>query len=106
MTPKEEHKYIKLGQSVIALVEDDMTEFEDNFMKHVLGQSSYLEVSDGDFARMRRYFEADKLDLTTITTSDTTCCRVTTVAITTAPAPAGSTTLSGTRTTGEHSYSE
>ena len=39
VTPKEEHKYIKLGQSVITLVEDDMSKFENNFMKHIKQES-------------------------------------------------------------------
>ena len=37
-------KSIKLNVSVRALVEDNMAEIEDNYVKHVLGASSYIDM--------------------------------------------------------------
>ena len=87
---------IKLNVSVRALVEDNMAEIEDNHAKHVLGASSYIDMGDGEFEKMRRYFMNDKLGHKEIPQTDTVCWKVVTVtaaasapASTPAVAPAG-----------------
>ena len=44
--------YIRLHASVRALVEDNMLEIKDNYFKHTLGMSSYLDKSEGEFDLM------------------------------------------------------
>ena len=83
---------IKLNVSVRALVEDNMAEIEDNYSKHTLGSSSYIDMGDGEFEKMRRYFMNDKLGHKEIPQTDTVCWKVVTVTTgTSAPAstPAG-----------------
>ena len=72
--------YIKLHVSVRALVEDNMAEIQENYFKHTLGTSSYVDKSDGELAQMRRYFEKDKLGLTEVPQTDTTCWKIVSVA--------------------------
>ena len=55
--------FIKLNVSVRALVEDNMAEIEDNFAKHAIGSSSYIDKSDGELEQMKDYFFKDKLGL-------------------------------------------
>ena len=82
-------KSIKLNVSVRALVEDNMAEIEDNYAKHVLGASSYIDGGDGEFEKMRRYFMNDKLGHKEIPPTDTVCWKVVTVtAAASAPASA------------------
>ena len=65
--------FIRLHASARALVEDNMLEIEDNYGKHTLGMSSYLDKSEGEFERMEEYFLRDKLGLKPIDTSDAHC---------------------------------
>ena len=78
--PTGNYVFIKLDATLRALVIDNLKEFEDNYFKHVFGLSSYLDASEGDFERMERYFNADRLGLTEIATDDPFCWRMTTVA--------------------------
>ena len=79
--------YIKLDVSVRALVEDNMAEIQDNYVKHALGASSYIDKSDGEFADMKRYFMEDKLGLVEIPTTDSKCWKVVTVSKKTSATP-------------------
>ena len=92
LKPEKKHsEYIKLNVSVRALVEDNMDEIQDNYAKHALGASSYIDKSDGEFDRMKRYFLDDKLGLKEIPETDTHCWKV--VTVTTAASAAPSTPL-------------
>ena len=71
--------FIKLNVSVRALVEDNMAEIEDNYAKHALGSSSYIDKSDGELEQMKSYFFKDKLGLEPIDQSDGRCWKVVTV---------------------------
>ena len=64
-----------------------MAEIEDNYSKHTLGSSSHIDMGDGEFEKMRRYFMADKLGQKEIPQTDTVCWKVVTVT-TAASAPA------------------
>ena len=80
LKPEKKHsEYIKLNVSVRALVEDNMDEIQDNYAKHSLGSSSYLEKSDGELDQMKRYFMEDTLGLTEIPKTDTVCWKAVTI---------------------------
>ena len=65
--------FIRLHTTVRALAEDNMREVEDNYYKHTLGMSSYLDKSEGEFEAMKEYFVNDPLGLKVIDTNDTKC---------------------------------
>ena len=93
--PEEDIKeFIKLHAAVQALVEDNMREVGENYYKHVLGLSSYLDKSEGEFEQMREYFSNDKLGLVSIDKTDTKCWQYVKTPVATSPtsaaAPAGS----------------
>ena len=70
-------------------MEDNILEIEDNYGKHTLGMSYYLDKSEGEFDRMKEYFTRDKLGLKPIDTSDVHCWKfVTTSKGSTAPVSA------------------
>ena len=54
--PKGPCKHIKYDVSLVSLVKDNMEEFEANFGNHTLGLSSYIDKSEGEYSRMKRYF--------------------------------------------------
>ena len=56
-----------------------MAEIEDNYSKNTIGSSSYIDMGDGEFEKMRRYFMTDKLGQKEIPQTDTVCWKVVTV---------------------------
>ncbi|MCP4493690.1 MAG: hypothetical protein GY820_41265, partial [Gammaproteobacteria bacterium] len=79
--PQNKYVYMVLGESILALVKDNMQETEANYYKHVFGNSTYLEAKEGKRARMQKYFSQDKLGLLDIPITDGICWKVITVTI-------------------------
>ena len=60
--------------SLRSLVEDNMKELENNYLAHTFGLSSHISKShEGESARMRDYFESDRLGLKSIDKQDVNC---------------------------------
>ena len=69
-TPSGDHVFIKMDSALRALVVDNLKEFEDNYYKHTIGLSTYLSAGEGEFERMQRYFDVDRLGLNVIQVTD------------------------------------
>ena len=63
--------------SLRSLVEDNMKELENNYLAHTFGLSSHISKShEGESARMRDYFESDRLGLKSIDKKDINCWKL------------------------------
>ena len=78
--PKDDPVYIKLDESLRALVDDNLTEFEHNYIAHTFVASSYIDAKDGEKKRMYNYFHGDTLGLKDVKTTDYNCWKVVTIA--------------------------